>query len=539
MKWDARRLGWIGVIGGLVLAGLAARAEDRPAKPYAVPKDRAEWEARRVAIRQAVWGSMGGSPPYSPEMVGPMHLSQSLPEGADSAHRVPAVIWICDEPDDALRPGPDGGSIARSLHDLGYAVFVFDAIDGKVPPWADDPPEPGRPSSWGLTLFRDRMLLDGVLKRPEIDPKRVGVAGAGLGGTRALWLMAMDDRVACGEVVGGIARLSDWRAAQGPGERPLAPWAISMLKQFDAEALLALCAPRPLEILVGDRDPLSPGSSYKVFHDTAGRAYKLYDKGGNFHATLFGRQGPGLTPLAWDMALETFDKSLKPQGPTPLGHDPAPEPAVDGRFTDPAAGGIAGWVSEMSQRPGAWTWRDGTIVCAPGANEYGWLRCPVELDDFVLSLEWKVPAKGNSGVFLRARPVDWTIPPSPDSKPLVATLGPTWPSRTGLELQAQDDPGIANKYSSGSLYRHAAPAENPTRKAGEWNTYTVRCRGPRVEVWSNGTQVLDTRLDQHPTLRRPPLRGYFGLQNHGVGAEFRNIRYVKLEPESSASEGRP
>ena len=41
-----------------------------------------------------------------------------------------------------------------------------------------------------------------------------------------------------------------------------------------------------------------------------------------------------------------------------------------------------------------------------------------------------------------------------------------------------------------------------------------------VEVWCNGRQVLDTRIDQYPTLRHPPLRGYFGLQNHGVGASF-------------------
>jgi hypothetical protein len=177
-----------------------------------------------------------------------------------------------------------------------------------------------------------------------------------------------------------------------------------------------------------------------------------------------------------------------------------------------------------------WTWRDGTIVCAPGKNEYGWLRAPIEVENFILQLEWKVPKGGNSGVFLRARPVSWDIPPGVEAKPQLATLGPDWPSRTGLELQAQDDPGHADKYSSGSLYRHAAPSENPIKPAGEWNRYTVRCQGMRVEVWSNGKQVLDTPIDHFPMLRQPPLRGYFGLQNHGVGAEFRNVRLLRLEP---------
>ena len=80
------------------------------------------------------------------------------------------------------------------------------------------------------------------------------------------------------------------------------------------------------------------------------------------------------------------------------------------------------------------------------------------------------------------------------------------------ELQAADDQGQASTYSSSSLYRHAAPAANPSRPAGEWNRSTVRCRALRVEVWSNGGQVMDTRLNGYPTLRQPPLRGYIGLR---------------------------
>ena len=199
---------------------------------------------------------------------------------------------------------------------------------------------------------------------------------------------------------------------------------------------------------------------------------------------------------------------------------PSPSRKLDGTALNLSEHGIAGWAAEMSHRPGCWTWLDGVIVCKPGPNEYGWLRAPIEVGDFVLKVEWKVPAKGNAGIFLRARPVTWSIPPGDQSKPRVASLGLDWPSRTGLELQAQDDPGDANRYSSGSLYRHAAPAANPTHPAGQWNRYTVRARGSRIEVWSNGQQVLDTTLNRaSDTLPDPPLRGYVGLQNHGAPAE--------------------
>jgi hypothetical protein len=304
---------------------------------------------------------------------------------------------------------------------------------------------------------------------------------------------------------------------------------------FDTEAVLALCAPRSFEMMVGTRDASSPLSGVLVFRDTLRRAYSLVRPPGHHMEAIFGGLGREFTLLEWDMMLEHFDKELMPQGPTPLGHAPEPEPVVDDRFVSPAAYGLAGWVAEMSQRPGTWRYDDGTIVCDPGPNEYGWLRFPLELDDFVLSLEWKVPPGGNTGIFLRARPVEWFIPPSAEAKWHVATRGLEWPSRTGLELQAQDDAGQANKYSSGSLYRHAAPAENVVKPAGAWNRYTVRLRGPRVEVWSNGRQVLDTTIDGYETLRHPPLRGYFGLQNHGVGAEFRNLRYLRLAPEAASS----
>jgi hypothetical protein len=301
-----------------------------------------------------------------------------------------------------------------------------------------------------------------------------------------------------------------------------------LLGHFDAEAILALCAPRQLEILVGDRDPSSPEEGVRILEATAKQVYALYSQYDPFHVTHYRGLGREFTPLEWDVMLEFFDKAFLPQGPAPLGHAPEPEPVIDASFTNLAQSGIAGWVSEMSARPGTWTWRDATVVCEPGPYEYGWLRAPIEADDFILSVEWKIPKGVNTGIFLRAKPVPWFIPPSAPGKKRVSTLALDWPSRTGLEVQATDDSGSASKYSSGSLYRHAAPAENPVKPAGEWNRYTMRCRGLRVEVWCNGRQILDTTLDKYPTLRHPPLKGFFGLQNHAGHAEFRNIYYRRL-----------
>ncbi|MBV8608714.1 MAG: DUF1080 domain-containing protein [Singulisphaera sp.] len=557
MTRGARGLGWMAVLGGLGLAPAPGRAEGSRVKPLAIPKDRASWEETRASIRRTVEDLLGDLPPR-PEAPVMDPLRREMLEGIRVEHvrvhdgtrpavraiwvlpthatadlRVPAVVFVGDPSQrvEPLRPGPDGQPPALTMARRGFAVLWLEP--GPIVPWTENDASPGRATAWGMALRDDRIALDALLARPEIDRGRVGVAGVGWGGTHAWWLMALDERVACGVFVGGLTRIGDWRGPEGSGAPPLTPWVAKMLESFDTEAIIALCSPRPVELLAGDRDPSSPVAGLEVFETTGQRIDVLHGTPGNFHLTLYGRLGRRFSLLEWGAILEMLDKWLMPQGPTPLRHVSEPEPVVDDRFVDPAAHGLAGWVAEMSQRPTTWTWRDGTIVCRPGPDEFGWLRAPIEVDDFILQLEWKVPEGGNSGLFFRARPVGWSIPPSKQGKRRVETLGLDWPSRTGLELQAQDDAGHADKYSSGALYRHAAPAANPTRPAGQWNRYTVRCQGLRVEVWCNGQQVLDTRLDHLPTLRQPPLQGYFGLQNHGVDAEFRNIRLLRLGPGAS------
>jgi hypothetical protein len=429
------------------------------------------------------------------------------------------MILLCDGENSTL---PSGLGVLETAIDIArrdMAVLCV-AADPTPSPWED-------PARWSRIVRGDSCAFAFLRGRSEVDGNRIGVLGAGLGGTRAIWLMGFEPSIARGMAIGGLTRLTDWTARNLA--KPSPAWVTKLMDGHDLEALVALCAGRPLEWTVGDRDPSSPMSGVSIV-DSVGKAMdRLVGGKGVFHVTYLGRQDEHYGRLQWLGAMEFFEKGFFPQIATPLGHAPEPEPQVTGDFVELATNGLAGWVVEMSQRPGTWTWTDGVIACKPGANEYGWLRSPVEVSDFILTIEWKVPANGNSGIFLRARPVPWTFPPSGSNKRIVSTLGLDWPSRTGLELQAADDHGQADKYTSGSLYRHAAPAANPTNPAGQWNKYTVRARGNRVEVWTNGTQVLDTTIDQYPlTLANPPLSGYIGLQNHGAPAEFRNIKLLRL-----------
>lgn len=178
--------------------------------------------------------------------------------------------------------------------------------------------------------------------------------------------------------------------------------------------------------------------------------------------------------------------------------------------------GLVGW-QQIGGSQDSWHFQDG-ILYTEGENG-GWLATVRPYDDFQLSLEFRVPPGGNSGVFIRS--------------PLEGD-----PAYTGMEIQILDD--YAEQYRSlnpyqytGSLYGVQAPSERVTKQAGQWQKMVVTARGPRIKVVLNGHKIINTKTtyyqyktDSHPGLTRDG--GYIGLQNHGSRVEFRNIRIQVL-----------
>jgi hypothetical protein len=70
-------------------------------------------------------------------------------------------------------------------------------------------------------------------------------------------------------------------------------------------------------------------------------------------------------------------------------------------------------------------------------------------------------------------------------------------------------------------------AEDVTRavKRFDWNEYTIRAEGKRIQTWINGVQMVDyTETDESL-----PQHGMIGLQVHGGGAA--EIRYKEITIE--------
>ncbi len=193
----------------------------------------------------------------------------------------------------------------------------------------------------------------------------------------------------------------------------------------------------------------------------------------------------------------------------------SPTGATAGRV-DLLSTGLVGW-QQIAGPTGSWRFRDG-VLWTDGSGG-GWLSTVRQYGDFELSLDFRISAGGNSGVFVRA-------PHRGD------------PAYAGMEIQLFDDYAESNAHLApsqytGSIYGVQAPSERASKPAGEWQTMVITCRGTAVRVVLNGRKVVDTDLTyfpykyaEHPGLTRPA--GYIGLQNHGSRVEFRDVRIEPL-----------
>lgn len=177
---------------------------------------------------------------------------------------------------------------------------------------------------------------------------------------------------------------------------------------------------------------------------------------------------------------------------------------------------LSGWAGAVDNYEVA----EGAIRCKPGKG--GVLHTKDEYSDFVVTLEFKVPAGGNNGLAIR-------YPGEGDT----AYVG-----MCELQVLDNEDPKYARldpRQYHGSAYGMAAAARGYQRKTGEWNYQEVTVSGSTIKVELNGNVILDTDLSKiteymanspHPGKER--TKGYFGFAGHSDPVSFRNIRIKSL-----------
>ncbi|HVU55109.1 MAG TPA: DUF1080 domain-containing protein [Puia sp.] len=196
-----------------------------------------------------------------------------------------------------------------------------------------------------------------------------------------------------------------------------------------------------------------------------------------------------------------------------------------------------GWVSLFNDSltnaifpAGVWTVQDGVLTASK--DEAIWSE--KAYDDFVLDLEFKNAPETNSGVIVHASNTEDWIPHS-------------------VEIQIADDwsdkwAKVEASWQCAAIFGHQPATQRIVKKPGEWNHYTITCKGRMIWVALNGQLVNTCDMSLYTSakdnidgtkapdwLSNPmatlPLHGHIGLQGKHAGAPiyFRNIRIRELK----------
>ncbi len=274
-------------------------------------------------------------------------------------------------------------------------------------------------------------------------------------------------------------------------------------------------------------DPLGEGAEKAYFGGFGGGASLVAEPG------LFHLEAPALpNALYWlerspdlvQWMIEPGSVSVAESFATPWNKWEIPLPLADlrkfwrvgggwpsGRGIDPLANGLAGLV--FVGGTAGWSYDPGTgILRHDTAAPSSWVHFGGEHRDFFLSFEYRLPAGGNAGVFLRA-----------------ADEGDPW--LTGSEIQITTEPRLP-VHSTGAVYDRIPAEPAADARHSVWHRVEILMVGKRIRVAVDGVTTVD-EADVHSAY--PDVAwstsGRVGLQNaHAAGISSVEYRRMALVP---------
>lgn len=164
---------------------------------------------------------------------------------------------------------------------------------------------------------------------------------------------------------------------------------------------------------------------------------------------------------------------------------------------------LSGWRLRHEGGRNGWKVENGMLVNNPPSSD---LVSEQKFRDFELHYEYMVPARSNSGVYLRGR----------------------------YEIQIDDAHGREpDSHRNGGIYGVVTPSSNPSKPAGEWQTVDAKIVGDRATVVLNGTKIIDNaqlRLTGGALDDKEAEPGPILLQGDHGKVTFRSIRIRPVKP---------
>jgi len=169
---------------------------------------------------------------------------------------------------------------------------------------------------------------------------------------------------------------------------------------------------------------------------------------------------------------------------------------------------LEGWKNYGTEK---WYVENGEIICESGPDaQYGYLGTEKHYKDFILTLEFKQEADGNSGVFFRST--------------IEGTKITGWQAE--VAPPGKHSGGIYESYGRGWLIKPDIEKDEAL-KMGEWNQMKIEVVGSSVTTWLNDvemTSITDDKIGEG--------EGSIALQIHdggGIKVRWRNIYIEELK----------
>lgn len=191
---------------------------------------------------------------------------------------------------------------------------------------------------------------------------------------------------------------------------------------------------------------------------------------------------------------------------------------------------LNGWRPFKNNECNSWDVADGALHCMTDQDSVALKHNDILTNDtyqnFELAFDWKISAKGNSGVIYRV------------------TEEYNAPYATGPEYQVLDDEGypgeVKDVEKAGGNFAMHAPEGQKAKAPGEWNSAKIIVNGNHVEHWLNGAKVVEYELGSddwksrvngskwkdYPGYGLAPA-GFIDLQDHGHEVWYRSI-YIRV-----------
>ena len=219
----------------------------------------------------------------------------------------------------ALGPG-------ETLVKQGYAVMAIDAyafgerqgqgVNGATDKgkdeelsWAKINLWKGR-CLWGMMVRDDQIALNYLCSRPEVDAQRIATMGMSMGCLRSFWLAAIDDRIKATVAVACIVRNQELMKIGGLRSHGIYYYVPNMLNYFDNESVIACNAPRPLLMLSGRDDRLSPVKGVDYIAEKVGEVYKITGNTEGVKSVIYDNMKHEFNPTMWAEAMLFLKKWL-------------------------------------------------------------------------------------------------------------------------------------------------------------------------------------------------------------------------------------